>query len=518
MSRVRRASTAAALTYVQFGLSLVVGIVLVPFILERVGVRIYGYWLASGEVLAYAAMADFGVLSALPWMIAEADGRGDRARIRQLISTGMFAAAIVSLVYLLLVALLWQVAPGMLRLSPAERDIVNGPLAFLAGATALLIPLRVLNSTLAALQDVKVHGALGVVSRLFEVGLVVTLLFKGFGLYALAAAATMPAFLVISVSLLRLRAIAPDLLRGLPLPSVGEIAHMFREGMGAWLGGWGWRLTLAADALILTTVGGPVWVTVMAMTAKLGQMLTQMSWVPGDSGMVGLANLAGEGEPGRVRAASAAVLRVYLALASSGAAVVLAVNAPFVRGWLGAELFGGASLNVMLALMMVSVTLTHGLAAVGSVLGNRVPVGIVTFAAALVQVPLAYALARTIGLPGVPLASVLVNGFVLTPLLIRVQPERAGLDRATLVRDVGIPWALRAAPVLVLAAIASYLLDGLPLVAAIGAGGVVGVSSVWIVRRLLLDYPPVTALVETRLAQLRATRARWAAAPRAPLP
>src|SRR4051812_49736508 len=78
MSRTHRASIAASFAYLQFALSIVVGLGLVPFVLHRVGERLYGFWLASGEVLAYAAMADLGVMGVVPWLIAEADGRSDR--------------------------------------------------------------------------------------------------------------------------------------------------------------------------------------------------------------------------------------------------------------------------------------------------------------------------------------------------------------------------------------------------------------------------------------------------------
>ena len=80
----------------------------------------------------------------------------------------------------------------------------------------------------------------------------------------------------------------------------------------------------------------------LAMTAKLGQMMTQMSWVPGDSSLVGLAQLSGEQQPDRLRDAVAAVFRVYLALATGGACVLLAVNGAFVRGWVGPHLFAGS--------------------------------------------------------------------------------------------------------------------------------------------------------------------------------
>jgi O-antigen/teichoic acid export membrane protein len=502
MSRVHRASTAATLAYLQFGLSIVLGIVLVPFVLGQVGVRLYGFWLASGEVLAYAAMADFGILAALPWMIAETDGRGDRAGIRRLMSTAFCAALVVSLIYLGLVLLLWQVAPAILRLQPSERAAIAGPLALIACASALVLPLRIANSTLMALQDVKVFGGLGVVSRLIEVTLVVTLLLKGYGLYALAIAAAVPSLLVALVSIVRLRMIAPDLLRGWPLPSVREVGRLFKEGIGAWLGGWSWRLTAAADAIILANLGSPVWVAILAMTSKLGHLLTHMSWVPGDSGLVGLANLAGEGKPERLRAAVTALLRVYLTLVTAGACVVLAVNAPFVHGWLGPELFGGMRLNVLVACLMLVLTTVHGLAAVASVLGHRRQVGAVSLGSALVQVTLAYALTRRFGLIGVPLAAIVAQTLVLFPALLWAMPAH-GLRLRALVLGVFAPWAPRALPLLVLSGLAGLWLTGIPMVVAIALGALIGALSLWIGRRLLLDYPPVAAMIRARLALLR---------------
>src|SRR5947207_11800947 len=119
--RTRRASIAALFGYTQFALAMAAGLVMVPFVVHRVGVRLYGFWLASGEILAYAAMADLGVVGILPWLIAQADGRGDRAELRRLMSNGAAAAAAVAVLYAMLVVTLWYLLPSILRLGPDER-------------------------------------------------------------------------------------------------------------------------------------------------------------------------------------------------------------------------------------------------------------------------------------------------------------------------------------------------------------------------------------------------------------
>src|SRR4051812_48829260 len=182
MSRTHRASIAASFAYLQFALSIVVGLGLVPFVLHRVGERLYGFWLASGEVLAYAAMADLGVMGVVPWLIAEADGRSDRRAIQRVMSTAVFAALFVSAAGGGLVLLLWFVAPAVLSLAPADRAAIAGPLSVIACVTAVVLPLRIAGSTLVGLQDVKFYGVVSTATWVLDLILTVSLLLHGYGL------------------------------------------------------------------------------------------------------------------------------------------------------------------------------------------------------------------------------------------------------------------------------------------------------------------------------------------------
>lgn len=503
MSRTRRASIAAGFAYLQFGLSIAVGIALVPFVLDRVGARLYGYWLASGEVLAYAAMADFGVLGVVPWLVAQADGRGDRAAIRRTLSTAACAGVVVSVLYALVVLVLWRVGPAVLSLAPADRMAVAGPLATIAVITAVVLPLRVASAALVGLQDVRFHGTISTATWALDLVITVSLLLAGYGLYALALGAAIPSLVSATVMVLRLRSLAPDLVRGWPMPGYAEVAALFREGFGAWLGAWGWRLSVATDAIVLASLGHPVWITMLAMTTKLGQVMTQMSWVPGDSSLVGLAQLSGEARPDRLRDAVSAVFRVYLALATGGACVLLAVNGAFVSSWVGAHLFAGAGLNAVLALLIVVSTLSHGMAVVVSALGRRLHVGLATLASGALQVLLALFLGRRLGLIGIPLASLTAQGALLIPLLVPALTERTGLTAAGLIRQVFRPWAGRSVvPVPACAAIGMLALP-LPFPGAVVVGGLVGLTYAWLARALILGYPPVAALIRDRLAAWR---------------
>ena len=189
MSRLRRAAVAASFGYLQYLVAIVSGIVMVPVTLHYLGARRYGLWLASGELLGYAAMVDLGVIGVLPWMLAEADGREDREAMRALVANGLALGAIVGLGYAMLAAGLWLLLPSALSLGADDRLAIGGPLAVLAAAVAIAYPLRVFNAVLTGLQDVTFNGLLAVAQAILSVAITAVMLVRGYGLFAIATAA-----------------------------------------------------------------------------------------------------------------------------------------------------------------------------------------------------------------------------------------------------------------------------------------------------------------------------------------
>src|SRR5205807_8852521 len=115
----RKAVLTAGFTYVQFALAIVTGLVLIPLTIRHLGLRDYGLWLTSGELLAYLALGDFGVFAVLPWLIAGADGRGDVTTLRRLLATAVAVGVGVAVLILAVGVAAWYSLPAMLNLSEA---------------------------------------------------------------------------------------------------------------------------------------------------------------------------------------------------------------------------------------------------------------------------------------------------------------------------------------------------------------------------------------------------------------
>lgn len=450
MSRTRRAGIAATFGYLQFGLALASGILVVPFVLARVGNEAYGVWLGFGELIAYSAMADLGVLGVLPWLVAEADGRGERGEMRALVAAGLAAASLAAVAFAALALGLLAVAPQLTGVSAAQRAAVIGPLMLLVAGMAAAYPVRVFHATLIGLQDVTFAGTLGIAQAALNVALIVGLLAAGQGLYALAAGATVPTLFVATASLLRVRRIAPDLLRGWVVPSRALLRRVTAQGIGGWIGGLGWRMISATSTLVILSIAGPVAAVTYAMTTRLADVLTQMSWQVPDAGLVGLAQLKGEGRTERAAEIAVSILRLTLIGAGGVACTVLAFNPAFVSLWVGPDRFAGPGTNVLVAAGVLALSLAHALFSTAATLGARVQIGAASVAQGAVHLAAAVVLGRMFGLPGVAVASTIGVALVAYPVAVRQLRRVSGLTQGDLWRRALAPWSARAALLLLL--------------------------------------------------------------------
>lgn len=490
MSRIRKAVVTAGFAYAQFGVAIVSGIVLVPLTLHRVGATSYGLWLASGEVLGHAGMVELGILGVLPWMIAEADGKGDRAKIRSLLSNGVAIASLVGLAYLALAAAGWKLLPGVLRLTAAERASVVGPLAVLVVANAVSYPMRVYQALMAGLQDVYFNGAFSLVNTVTGISVTAVMLVKGYGLYALAVGAALPSLVALLAACARTFALAPDLMRGWPRPTFAEVRPLFQNGTGVWMATLGWALLAATNGIVLTFLGHPEWVAVYACTSKLSTMATQLAWIIPDSGLVGLAQLYGEGHGReRLRSVSLLMLRLHLLLAGAATCGFLAFNPAFVTRWVGGGLFGGLPLNILLAGTILEQSMIHGLICAASVLGNRFKVGVLTLVNGLVQAALALALGHAWGLPGIAAASIAAGLVTAVPGGIALLRKTTGLTGRHLSAELMAPWVLRAFPLVGAALAVGWFHGRLGLVTSAALAELLVVLYAWQMRVFYTGIP-----------------------------
>jgi O-antigen/teichoic acid export membrane protein len=243
------------------------------------------------------------------------------------------------------------------------------------------------------------------------------------------------------------------------------------------------------------------------MTFKLGSVGMQMSWQLPDAGLVGLAQLKGEGRPERVREVVVSLLRVVL-IASGGVACALAAfNPGFVTLWVGPQRFGGLTLNLILALVVLSHSLSHGLSTTTATLGTRVQAGWASVLQGAVNLAAALLLGRRFGLAGVAAAAVVSTVLVAYPAGVWMLRRTTGMGQRELWRQVLGPWMLRCGALFALGAAVGVLGLRVSPWAAFALVPVLAMLYLWVMRPLYADLP-LPGRVRPWLARLRLLEAR----------
>ncbi|MFI5214758.1 MAG: lipopolysaccharide biosynthesis protein [Gemmatimonadales bacterium] len=482
MSRTRRLISGVGLTYLNMGLTTLVGLWLTRFVLRTVGQHDYGLWLVMLQLTSYLSMLDLGVVALLPRDIALIAAREEHGG-----APGQLAEHVGSTLRLVL----WQlplVALAALVLMvavPSGLAVVRAPLMVILIAYVFAFPVRTFQAVLTGLQDLGFVGAASMVSWAVGTTLTVVLLLAGHGLSALAVAWTVTQLGTPLACLVRFgkqfpkarpkalphldwSATRSQLMRSLWV-SVGQISHV---------------LVNASDVLVIGAVLGPAAVVPYVITGKLMAVLTNVPISIATSATPALSDLHVREAPTRVMFALSALTQTVILVSGAMACGILAVNQEFVRLWVGTAQFGGMRLTVAIvaAAVIRHWILTLGMAAFS--FGYERRLGIVSIVESALCVGLMVLLVRTMGPIGAPVASLLSALVVSLPATLGAVAEATKVKVFALLKTVAPwgwrvlatgtiaavalrPWAMRGLLPMVVAGTAAVLLYGfamLPLV------------------------------------------------------
>lgn len=174
----------------------IVSLVLVAYIVSRIGVEQYGLWAIVGAFTGYAALFDLGIGSAYAKYIAEHAARDERERISSVVSTGLFYYLAFGGVFVLAG---WLAVDGLIGLlsrwgaaGALGSEAVTANLRFLMRWTLVLFAasncLAPFTAVQTGLQRMGVTNVVGVTASLIKVGATVAFLEAGYGIRGLVYA------------------------------------------------------------------------------------------------------------------------------------------------------------------------------------------------------------------------------------------------------------------------------------------------------------------------------------------
>ena len=418
--------------YTGIGLVMVNGIVLMPLYLAQIPREIYGYWLATGNILAWLTLVDPGFSAIIQQRVATAYGAGDRARTGAYLAAAAMLALLLGCVVGLAGAIVGNFLHAILGVGSVDgwSELVAA-FSWAVAGTALSLASFSITSSALGLQGSLGPGIIYTVTQLIALGLTVWWLLHGWGILALGFA---------------------NFVRGLGLV-VGGVVYLgwrvsrerivcrfsrdtFREVLG--LSGFTFIAKIPGafagqmDTFVAARLLGPDAAIILGLTRRGYDMAKMVAERPAVALMPVVSHLAGGSDSGRLLKTMLRLFRMILWAIGLLVAGFLALNDDFVRLWVGGEFYAGTLVNSLLAAVMALSVLIGACANLGFALGDVRGNSLATFAASLLTIGLVWVgahVAGLVGIAGAPLISLVMIGAFYFPRAL-----------ATRLRTTGVEW------------------------------------------------------------------------------
>lgn len=164
----------------------VVGVLLAPFILHRLGDSAYGLYYLIITITGYYGLLDLGMATAIVKYVAEFTTTHDEEKLNCLINTAIFSYSILSLIIIALTIVGSIYVDSLFHITPAFLKAARLLFLITGFGVGIYFPLGVFGGILAGLQKYYVTAPIKIGCTLLRAGLVVYFLEIGYGLLTLA--------------------------------------------------------------------------------------------------------------------------------------------------------------------------------------------------------------------------------------------------------------------------------------------------------------------------------------------
>ncbi|HYH82249.1 MAG TPA: hypothetical protein VEX86_20740 [Longimicrobium sp.] len=408
-SRTRGATVKMVGGTVNLLLVTVQGLLLVPLYLRALGPVMYGAWLASGDILGWLSVLDMGVSGVMTQRMAAAHGRRDHRVLAAYFGTGLLVQLVLVLALLAGALVLGRYVPGWLSVPPAQAGLLGSCFALAAVGAAMSILNGGVSSLSAAMQLQGVQNAAAVLGSVLCIVLMVWMLTAGYGLWALPAGmvARNGTQLVINgaYAVILLRREVPGRVR----PTVAVAREMWTLSGPAFLCMVGNAGVGRSESALIAVFLRPEVAAVYALTRRAADIISMFMAHVAASVYPGFAHLLGSGKRERAGEVVGEVQHLYLTLGTAAVAMYLALNRTFITLWVGTPSYAGHLITVLVGVNLLVVGRASLLTYLTGAAGLIVRGSYLIFFEAAARVALMIGILVVAGVPGIPLAGILVT-------------------------------------------------------------------------------------------------------------
>jgi O-antigen/teichoic acid export membrane protein len=187
MSRKRKVLQGSASNVVRLLLSMLISLVLPPFLVHRLSAAEYSAWVLILQLSAYVSLLDLGLQTAIGKFVAEHDAAGDRETNHYLVSTSFTMLAVAALIAAVAVIVMAWHVPQLFRQMPAVLvpEVRLGVMA-VGLSSAFALPFSSFSAIFTGLQRYAFTTLVAIASRTLSAAALIILLLMHGGLVQMA--------------------------------------------------------------------------------------------------------------------------------------------------------------------------------------------------------------------------------------------------------------------------------------------------------------------------------------------
>ena len=384
-------------------------IVLVPFYLTFIGPKLYGAWLASGEILCCMQASDLGLPNLMIQRIGSAYGRGDLRSVGEYFTAGSLILLTIAAIMFGIFTAICPSVPIWMGLSGKEAILLGA--CFQVGALASAITIAN-NSVIGFSRGVQQTVFLNIVLTIsalagFLISLV--LLILGHGLWSIVGGMFARAIIQLSGSCiyffyywfrplyhtLRLRAhVLRELVYVSPVTAIG---------------GFSYTLLNQSELAILAITVRPEIAAVYAITRRAVDAARGILDTIGYSSYGSLAHLFSSDRSTTSNRVVAQLRVVHIYTGIALAAAYMLVNRSLLGVWVGKNIYGGPALTILLGINLIVSSSSYLTNNIFRATGSVVYASLFSIFECAIRLPLALLLLPSLGLIALPLSAILIS-------------------------------------------------------------------------------------------------------------
>jgi O-antigen/teichoic acid export membrane protein len=417
----RRASTVQSITmqFSNLGIAILQGFLLTPLCLKHINYKLYGAWLATGQILGWISLLDPGVNEVLRQRVARSFGAGQRNALGVVLGSGLVVSFLIALIPTVAGLCVGFFVNHFVALDYPEGAELRKCFIMAVFGTGLTIASFAPGAALQGLQRQMLQGAVSLAGSASYLVSAIAFLYAGWGLQAIPMALLIRGGIWVFGWTLALVWIAKRELAVSFKVHLNEGKQTLGISAVNGVSNLGVTVQNGTDAFIAGTMLGPESAATLSLTGALGSFIRLVPDRIVYSFLPGMAHLAGEGDEEKFRTISWRLVQIVIALLALAMGTVVIVNEIFMKHWVGSKPYGGLMLTVALSL---STVLFSSCSLMGSILFSRGVIkgpAYVRLGQSVLQMLLVFLLIHRIRLVAIPAALAISAAVGLTAYFIQ---------------------------------------------------------------------------------------------------